>query len=35
MDSLYDVSMPDIDGHLVDFAQFRDQTLVIVNVASH
>ncbi len=35
MASIYDIKMTDIDGNEVDFNQFRDQVLVIVNVASH
>ncbi len=33
--SIYDITMNDIDGDPVDFDRFRDQVLVIVNVASN
>lgn len=34
MSSIYDLQMPSITGDQVDFDRFRDQVLVIVNVAS-
>ena len=34
MSSIYDLQMTSITGEQVDFDQFRDQVLVIVNVAS-
>ncbi len=35
MASIYDFQMTDIEGNTVDFDRFRNQALVIVNVASH
>ena len=34
MSSIYDLHMMGIDGEQIDFDQFRDQVLLIVNVAS-
>jgi glutathione peroxidase-family protein len=34
MASIYDLEMTGIDGEQVDFDRFRDQVLLIVNVAS-
>lgn len=34
MPSIYELQMTDIDGEQVDFDRFRDQVLLIVNVAS-
>lgn len=35
MSSIYDLQMESITGEQVDFDQFRDQMLLIVNVASN
>jgi glutathione peroxidase-family protein len=34
MSSIHEISMTGITGEQVDFEQFRDQVLLIVNVAS-
>lgn len=34
MSSIYDLRMASISGEQVDFDRFRDQVLIIVNVAS-
>jgi hypothetical protein len=34
MPSIYDLEMTSITGEQVDFGRFRDQVLLIVNVAS-
>lgn len=33
--SVYDFQIPDIDGKTVDFAQFKDQVVILTNVASY
>ena len=35
MSSIYDLRMESIDGEQVDFDRFRDEMLLIVNVASN
>jgi hypothetical protein len=35
MSSIYDLQMTSITGEQVDFDRFRDQVLLIVNVASN
>ena len=35
MSHLYDITMPSITGEVVDFGRYRDQVLLIVNVASY
>src|SRR5688572_33201846 len=34
MDSIYDFKINSLEGELVDFAQYKGKTLLIVNVAS-
>jgi glutathione peroxidase-family protein len=34
MSSIHDLQMTSITGELVDFDRFRDQVLLVVNVAS-
>jgi glutathione peroxidase len=34
MDSIYDFKMNSLDGEMIDFASYKEKTLLIVNVAS-